>query len=79
MEIELHGPTIKALRRAKKYSLERLARAVNRHLETDLSRSAIAQWESGVTSPTMKHLCALALALGVDDLNIFFVRRPNGR
>ena len=70
--MEFNGTKIKELRQAKGYSLERLARAVQRRLEGDLSRSAIAQWESGTTRPTIRHLCALADTLGVRDVNLFF-------
>jgi len=75
MELEFNGPVIKELRRAKGWSLERLARSINRRSARPLSRSAVAQWESGATRPDMEHFCALALALGESDLNVFF-REP---
>jgi len=71
--MEFNGAKIKELRRAKGYSLERLARAMRRRLGDGLSRSAIAQWESGATRPTIRHLCALADSLGVSDVNLFFL------
>lgn len=53
------GARIAKARKAKKLSQAELAKKV------DLSRSAVAQWETGECSPSASALVALSRALGV--------------
>jgi len=70
---------VRRLREAKRLSLEQVARRIKKRVGNGVTKSAVSSWERGLARPGLAHLCALAEALGVGDMNVFFTRRPNER
>ena len=70
---------VRRLREARSLSLEQLAQQIARRVGNGITKAAVSSWERGLCCPGQAHLCALAEALGVTDMNVFFARRANGR